>query len=67
MATRKEVSLILRQQGITNPFSLRTVGFSDLARGDAQFVSIKNWRARTPEEFDHLKKRLRAIGAILSS
>ena len=66
-ATRKQVSMILKQQGITNPFSLKTVGFSDLARGSAQFVEIKHWRARTPEEFDHLKARLRGIGAILSS
>jgi len=66
MATRKQVSTILKQQGISNPFTLRTVGFSDLARGDAQFVEIKHWRARTPEEWDHLKARLRGVGAILS-
>ena len=65
-ATRKQVSMILKQQGITNPFSLKTVGFSDLARGDAQFCEIKRWRARTPEEYNHLKARLRGIGVILS-
>ena len=65
-ATRKQVGLILKQQGITSPFSLKTVGFSDLARGDAQFCEIKHWRARTPEEYNHLKARLRGIGVILS-
>ena len=67
MATRKQVSTILKQQGISNAFSLKTVGFSDLARGDAQFCEIKHWRARTPEEWDHLQKRLRGIGVILSA
>ena len=66
MATRVQVGKILREQGITNKFTLRTVGFSDLARGDAQFVEIKGWRARTPEEWNHLKARLRGVGAILS-
>ena len=66
-ATRKQVGTILAQQGITNPFTLKTVGFSDLARGEAQFCEIKHWRARTPEEFDHLKARLRGIGVILSA
>jgi len=66
MATRSQVGKILREQGITNKFTLRTVGFSDLERGDAQFVEIKGWRARTPEEWNHLKARLRGVGAILS-
>ena len=64
-ATRKQVSTILLQQGITNSFSLKMVGFSDLARGSAQFVKIERWRARTPEEWEHLKARLRGIGVIL--
>lgn len=42
--TRKEAKTILTNLGITNRFSLRRVGFSDLARGQAQFLTVKDWK-----------------------
>jgi len=41
--TRKQVSAILKELGVDNPFSLRMVGFMDLARARKQFVTIKEW------------------------
>lgn len=42
MVTRKEVKTILAQFGLNNKFTLRTMGFSDLARCSVQVVSIEN-------------------------
>lgn len=40
---RKQVQAILNEMEVDNPFSLRTVDFSDLARARPQFVTIKEW------------------------
>lgn len=42
--TRKEVKAILNGLDITNRFTLKTVGFSDIARGQAQVLIVKDWR-----------------------
>jgi hypothetical protein len=41
--TRKQVQKILNDLEVDNPFTLRTVDFSDLARARPQFVTIKEW------------------------
>jgi len=57
---RKRVAEVLSQLGITNTFRLKTVGFSDLARGNGRFVVIKDW---TPNPVaDEVKRRLRELG-----
>ena len=64
MVTRREVSIILHNCGMKNKFTLRTVGFSDLARADVQVVElldVKEWNPGIGEA----KSRLKAIGVIL--
>jgi len=41
---RQRVGAVLRKYGLSNKFSVRLVGFSDLARGSAYVVKIKNWQ-----------------------
>ena len=41
--TRKRIKEVLAKHGLTNKFRLETVSFSDLARGEAVFIEIKNW------------------------
>ena len=63
MTTRKEVSEILKRHGIQNKFSLKTIGFSDLARCEIQCVYIKDWISGPfPIE---AKNELKAKGLIL--
>ena len=40
--TRVRVKSILASYGLDNKFTIRTVGFSDLARDSKKFVEIKN-------------------------
>ena len=42
--TRKDAKAILTEIGVTNRFTLKTVGFSDIARGQAQVLIVKDWR-----------------------
>lgn len=63
MATRKEIQAKLSSVGVTNKFTLRTVGFSDLARDSAQVCEIQDW---TPSENGKLVRDiLKPLGVIV--
>jgi hypothetical protein len=60
MATRKEVKAILDKYGIVCNFSMRTIGFSDLARCDVQEVVLKDEMMPVPEEvYSQVKAELK--------
>ena len=44
MSIRTEVQKIFDKHGIKNKFTVRTVDFTDLARGSKVFVKIKDWK-----------------------
>jgi len=61
--TRKEVKEMLEATGVTNRFSLRTVSFCDLARDQAQVVTIKDWQP--DPKADKIKAAFRQRGLIV--
>jgi len=61
--TRKEVRDALHKLNVTNRFKLRTVNFSDLARGEAQFVTILDWK-HDPVKANEIKVAFRDTGVI---
>jgi hypothetical protein len=67
MITRKEASSILFNYGLKNRYSLRTIGFSDLARTSAQLVSIEDsvLSPMTNEILQELKKEFAPLGVIV--
>lgn len=63
---RSTVKRILHEHGYDGPFALRTVGFSDLARGDRLFCDIKDKSSFNKYEFLSCKEALSKEGVILS-
>ena len=63
-ATRKQVAAALRGVGVLNRFSLKTVSFQDLARGESQFCLIRDWDY-TPGQPDAVREALRPLGVLL--
>jgi hypothetical protein len=60
---RKKVKARLESLGIFNRFTLRAVGFSDLARGQGIFCRLLDWKP-SPLWFE-AKRELHEIGVIL--
>lgn len=60
--TRKEIKAILDKLDIPNRFKLRTVSFSDIARGQAQVVTICDWQP--DPRADQIEAAFREYGII---
>jgi hypothetical protein len=66
MASRKEVKKILNANGIDLPFTLKTISFSDLARCEKQYCTLKNECKKVDGNITNARNDLNDIGVVLS-
>jgi hypothetical protein len=66
LLTRKLAAEVLKDLGVENKFSLRTIDFSDLARDRRGFLLLKEWNPRSQGHLaDAVKEAFRKFGVVV--